>query len=46
MKENKIRITEADRRMDIIQAVTNRKQMLDSFLENASNYIELNLAEY
>lgn len=46
VKENKIRITEADRRMDIIQAVTNRKQMLDSFLENASNYIELNLAEY
>lgn len=46
VKDNKIRIMESDRRMDIIQAVINRKQILDSFLENASNYIELNLADY
>ena len=46
VKDNKIRIIESDRRLDIIQSVINRKNILNSFLESASNYIELNLAEY
>lgn len=46
VKDNKIRITEADRRLDIARAVRDRKDVLDEFLENASNYIELGLSEY
>lgn len=46
IRDNKIRITEADCRLDINQAVKRRRDYLDDYLEEASGYIELSLSDF
>ena len=46
IRDNKIRITESDRRLDINQAVKRRRDCLDDYLEEASGYIELSLSDF
>lgn len=46
IRDNKIRITEADCRLDINQTVKRRRDSLDDFLEEASGYIELSLSDF
>lgn len=46
IKNSKIQISEADRRLNIAEVINKRKQDLDLYLESASRYIELNLSEF
>jgi hypothetical protein len=42
----KIRISEYDARLNIQKSLSNLKNGIDDFLEKASDYIDLNLAEF
>ncbi|MDR1678685.1 MAG: hypothetical protein LBR81_02800 [Prevotellaceae bacterium] len=46
IKNNKIRISEFDHRIDIQKRCEEMKKQLDSYLENASSFIELNFGEF
>lgn len=46
IKNSKIQISEADRRLNIADIIKKRKQDLDLYLESASRYIDLNLSEF
>lgn len=46
IRDNKIRITESDRRLDINQIVKKRRDSLNDYLDNASSYIELSLSNF
>ena len=46
MRQNKIRITEFDARLNIQKSLNILKRDIDKYLDKASNYIELNLAEF
>lgn len=46
VRNNKIRIQEGDNNMDVLKIFNARKQTLNEYLENVSDYIELGLSEF